>query len=324
MLCGAQPCCRLARPGPPDLAPLILALAGQADEAIVRQAPGVHQQSRNRQQPDGAPVSGMPDNDRRSRVDVLGVHVSAVTMSSALHRIEAWIREGQQHYICITGVHGVMESCADDELRDIHNAAGMVTPDGMPMVWSAHRAGAPFVERVYGPDLLSEASSTAASLGWRFFFYGGKDGVAQLLARRLTDRYPSLDVVGWYSPPFGPMTDEEDEAIVDLINALKPDIVWVGLSTPKQERWMASHVGRVAAPVMIGVGAAFDIHAGVVRQAPRWMQRSGLEWLFRLLQEPRRLWRRYLWANPAFLRRIAINRPRLVDEVVDPGTSDEH
>jgi N-acetylglucosaminyldiphosphoundecaprenol N-acetyl-beta-D-mannosaminyltransferase len=131
--------------------------------------------------------------------------------------------------------------------------------------------------------------------------------------------YPGLKVVGWYSPPFRPLSAEEDQAIIDQINALDPHIIWVGLSTPKQERWMAAHVGRVRAPVLIGVGAAFDMHTGAVRQAPTWMQRLGLEWLFRLTQEPRRLWRRYLRNNPRFAMRIAARPPRLIDEVVDPG-----
>jgi N-acetylglucosaminyldiphosphoundecaprenol N-acetyl-beta-D-mannosaminyltransferase len=255
----------------------------------------------------------------RRRVDVLGVHVSAITMATAVARIAEWIETNRQHYVCITGVHGVMESQADERLREIHNAAGMVTPDGMPMVWSAHRAGARDVERVYGPDLMLETSREAAERGWRFFLYGGKEGVAERLASRLERWYPGLKVVGWYSPPFRPLSAEEDQAIIDQINALDPHIIWVGLSTPKQERWMAAHVGRVRAPVLIGVGAAFDMHTGAVRQAPTWMQRLGLEWLFRLTQEPRRLWRRYLRNNPRFAMRIAARPPRLIDEVVDPG-----
>lgn len=255
----------------------------------------------------------------RRRVDVLGVHVTALTMSSALARMAEWIEAGRQHYVCVTGVHGVMESQSDPRLREIHNAAGMVTPDGMPMVWSAHYAGAAEVERVCGPDLLLETSRTAAAEGWKFFLYGGKEGVAEQLAERLERRYPGLEVVGCHSPPFRPLTAEEDAAIVQRINDLGPHIVWVGLSTPKQEHWMAEHLGRLDAPVMVGIGAAFDVHAGVVRQAPEWMRRSGLEWLFRLLQEPRRLWRRYLTNNPRFVMRILTHPPQLIEERVDRG-----
>ena len=255
----------------------------------------------------------------RRRVDVLGVHVTALTMSSAIARIADWIAAGRQHYVCVTGVHGVIESQADGELRDIHNAAGMVTPDGMPMVWSAHYAGAPEVERVCGRDLLLEVSRVAAERGWKFFLYGGREGIPERLAARLEDWYPGLEIIGTHSPPFRPLTADEDAAIVEHINALAPQIVWVGLSTPKQERWMADHVGRLRAPVMIGIGAAFDMHAGDVRHAPTWMQRAGLEWLFRLILEPRRLWRRYLHNNPRFMLRILARPPRLINEQVDGG-----
>jgi N-acetylglucosaminyldiphosphoundecaprenol N-acetyl-beta-D-mannosaminyltransferase len=162
------------------------------------------------------------------------------------------------------------------------------------------------VERVYGPDLLLACCAQSVARGDRHFFYGGAEGVAERLIGRLQSRYPGLNVAGSYSPPFGPMTAAEDADIVRRINEAAPDIVWVGLSTPKQERWMAEHAGRVHAPVLVGVGAAFDFHAGVKRQAPRWMQRAGLEWLFRLGTEPRRLWRRYLVNNPVFVWRVLL------------------
>jgi N-acetylglucosaminyldiphosphoundecaprenol N-acetyl-beta-D-mannosaminyltransferase len=235
------------------------------------------------------------------RVDVLGVGVSAITMDRALGTIDSWIARREQHYVCITGVHGVMESQRDERLREIHNRAGMVTPDGMPLVWLSRLNGVRDVERVYGPDLMAACCDRSQAHGYTHFFYGGGDGVPELLAERLRERFAGLRIVGSYSPPFRPMTPEEDEALVDRINQAAPDIVWVGLSTPKQERWMAEHVGRLRAPVMVGVGAAFDFHAGLKRQAPRWMQRSGLEWLFRLMTEPRRLWRRYLVNNPSFI-----------------------
>lgn len=247
-----------------------------------------------------------------TRVDVLGVHVNAVNLRSAVAEIARWSQDRKRHYVCVTGVHGVMESQRDGDLRAIHNASGLTTPDGMPMVWAARFAGAPAVDRVYGPDLMLELCDEAARRGWRSFFYGGKEGVADELIARLTARFPGLKVAGSYSPPFRTLTPAEDEEIVERINASGADLVWVGLSTPKQERWMSDHVGRLDAFALLGVGAAFDFHAGLVRQAPRWMQRSGLEWLFRLSQEPRRLWKRYLTNNPRFVLKILRSPPRLV------------
>jgi N-acetylglucosaminyldiphosphoundecaprenol N-acetyl-beta-D-mannosaminyltransferase len=246
------------------------------------------------------------------RVDVLGVHVSAIDMAMAIDEISRWIDERQQHYVCVTGVHGVMECQRDPELRRIHNASGLTTPDGMPMVWAGRLAGAS-ISRVYGPDLLLELCRVSAERGWRHYFYGGGEGIADRLATRLSARFPGLLVAGTCSPPFRPATAEEDRATIEEINRSRADIVWIGLSTPKQERWMSAHVGRLQAAALIGVGAAFDIHAGTLAQAPRWMQRSGLEWLYRLYREPRRLWRRYLSNNPRFVFRIATRPPRLVD-----------
>jgi N-acetylglucosaminyldiphosphoundecaprenol N-acetyl-beta-D-mannosaminyltransferase len=235
------------------------------------------------------------------RVNILGVGVSAITMAMALRTIEGWIARRDPHYICVTTVHGVMESQQDEDLRRIHNAAGLVTPDGMPLVWLSRLMGFRHVERVYGPDLMLAVCERSAAWGYRHFFYGGGPGVAEKLAARLQSRFPGLKLAGTYAPPFRPLTPEEDRAVVERINAAQPDIVWVGISTPKQERWMAEHVGRLSAPVLAGVGAAFDFNAGLKRQAPRWVQKSGLEWSFRLLMEPRRLWRRYLINNPWFL-----------------------
>jgi N-acetylglucosaminyldiphosphoundecaprenol N-acetyl-beta-D-mannosaminyltransferase len=235
------------------------------------------------------------------RVNILGVGISAIDMNMALQTMEDWLTRREPHYVCVTGVHGTMESQRDAELRRIHNAAGLVTPDGMPLVWLSRALGFRHVRRVYGPDLMRTVCQHSVRQGYRHFFYGGAPGVADKLAGCLQDLFPGIQIAGTYCPPFRPLTPEEDLAVVAQINMAHPDIVWVGLSTPKQERWMATHVQRLSAPVLIGVGAAFDFLAGVKRQAPRWMQRSGLEWLFRLLLEPRRLWRRYLINNPGFL-----------------------
>ena len=232
-------------------------------------------------------------------------------MDHALDEITQWIETRRQHYVCFTGVHGVMESQADAELLVIHNRSGLTTPDGMPMVWAGKWAGLP-IQRVYGPDLMLALCEQAVESGWTSFFYGGAEGVPERLAERLTARFPGLRVAGTYSPPFRPLTPAEDREIVERINGAAPDLVYVGLSTPKQERWMAAHVGRLNAPALLGVGAAFDIHAGTLRQAPRWMQRSGTEWVFRLGVEPRRLWRRYLTNNPRFAVRLMAHPPRAV------------
>jgi N-acetylglucosaminyldiphosphoundecaprenol N-acetyl-beta-D-mannosaminyltransferase len=235
------------------------------------------------------------------RANILGVGVSAINMGDALRTIEDWIGKREEHYVCITGVHGIMESQRDERLRQIHNAAGLVTPDGMPLVWLSRFQGFRRVSRVYGPDLMLACCAASHRGGYRHFLYGGGPGVVERLAEKLRGRFEGLRIVGSYSPPFRALTPSEDEAVVRHINDATPDIVWVGLSTPTQERWMGEHLGRVHAPVMVGVGAAFDFNAGLKRQAPSWMQAGGLEWLFRLSSEPRRLWRRYLRNNPRFV-----------------------
>jgi N-acetylglucosaminyldiphosphoundecaprenol N-acetyl-beta-D-mannosaminyltransferase len=244
------------------------------------------------------------------RVDVLGVGVSAINLPQAVETIGAWISGGEREYVCVTGVHGVMESQRDPALRDIHNQSGMTTPDGMPLVWCGRFAGMEQMERVYGPDLMLEVCRASVGDGWRHFFYGAGPGVAARLAESLSAKFPGLEVVGVHTPPYRGLTDEERMETIEMINGSDADIVWVGLSTPKQEKWMAQLRPFLRAPVLIGVGAAFDIHAGGLRQAPRWMQRSGLEWLFRLSVEPRRLWRRYLSIVPGFLVGVLRRRPR--------------
>jgi len=248
------------------------------------------------------------------RVDVLGVGISAIDMAMACDEITRWIYHREQHYVCVTGVHGVMESQRDPELLAIHNASGLTAPDGMPMVWAGRRAGADWMSRVYGPDLMLTVLKRAADRGWSSFLYGGNEGVADLLATRLRERFPGLKIAGTCSPPFRPLHPREDDDVVYRINHSGADIVWVGLSTPGQERWMAAHVGRLEAPAMVGVGAAFDFHAGLVSQAPSWMQQRGLEWLYRVAKEPRRLWKRYLQNNPAFVAQILRQPPQLRDE----------
>ena len=247
-----------------------------------------------------------------SRVDVLGVEISAINMDMALAAVRNWVEHGERQYVCVTGVHGVMESQADAELRSIHNRSGLTTPDGMPMVWAGKRAGAAWMSRVYGPDLMLAVLAEAEQRGWSSFFYGAAPDVPALLVDRLTERFPGIKVAGTYSPPFRELGEGEVVETANMINESGAALVWVGLSTPKQERWMAQLRPLLSAPVLFGVGAAFDFHAGRVSQAPPWMQRNGLEWLYRLMKEPRRLWRRYLTNNPRFLISVLRRRPQLL------------
>jgi N-acetylglucosaminyldiphosphoundecaprenol N-acetyl-beta-D-mannosaminyltransferase len=227
------------------------------------------------------------------RANILGVLISPIDMRQALEAIAAWIAQPSHAYVTVTPAHAVMDARRDPELRRIFNASGMTTPDGMAIVWLLKLRGYRDVSRVYGPDLMLETCRKGLEAGYRHFLYGGAEGVAETLADHLRARFPRLRIVGTHTPPFRDLTPDEDRDVVNLINQASPDIVWVGLSTPKQERWMAGHLGRLEAPVLIGVGAAFDFLSGRKRQAPVWMQRGGMEWLFRLASEPRRLWPRY-------------------------------
>lgn len=240
------------------------------------------------------------------RVNILGVGVSAVDMNSAIDAIEEWIAIREPHYVCLRDVHGLMLCQSNERLRAIHNAAGLVTPDGMPLVWCLKLAGRKAVERVYGPDLMLAVFAHPKTRHHRHFLYGTTEETLQRLRSNLERRFPQAKIVGSHAPPFRPLSEDEDRDVIRLIDESRADIVWVGLSTPKQEIWMAEHTEHLAAPVLIGVGAAFDFHAGRVRQAPRAIQRSGFEWLFRLLMEPRRLWKRYLVNNPKFLLLILL------------------
>ena len=243
-------------------------------------------------------------SDETHRVNVLGVGISAINMVRALKTIEEWINRREPHYVCVTPAHVVMECYHQPDLYPLLNSSGLTTPDGMSIVWLLKLQGYREVGRVCGPDLLEAVCQVSAHKGWRHFFYGGGPGVAEALREKLAARHTGLQVVGVHCPPFRPLEPEEDARIVDQINACHPDIVWVGISSPKQERWMAAHLGRVTAPVLIGVGAAFDFLSGTKRRAPAWMQRSGLEWLHRLMSEPKRLWGRYA-QYPLFVALVA-------------------
>ena len=251
------------------------------------------------------------------RVNVLGVGISAINLDSAVATLAAAVRSGTRGHVCVTGVHGVMESQSDPALRRIHNRSLLTTPDGMPMVWLGRWAGHGSMGRVYGPDLMERVMEWSRISGATHFLYGGNTGVAEELKSRLEQRFPGVRIVGTYTPPFRPLNADEQAALEGQVAACRPAFLWVGLSTPKQERFMDAQAGRLAATVMLGVGAAFDFHAGRVRQAPRWIQRSGFEWLYRLVAEPRRLWKRYLTNNPRFILSILAQKLGLRSHTLD-------
>ena len=240
------------------------------------------------------------------RANVLGVGVNAVNMTLTLGLFEQWLRNGAKGYVCVTGVHGVMEAQKDPGFRRILNESLLTTPDGMPTVWVGKFQGFREMARVFGPDLMYEVCRLSVEKGYSHFFYGGRPGVAELLKARLTIGIPGLIVAGTYTPPFGPLNPQDEERLFALVAETKPDIFWVGLSTPKQERFMAEYCERIQTKIMVGVGAAFDLHTGLIKDAPNWIKLAGLQWLHRLMQDPLRLWKRYLVNNPRFLWKIAL------------------
>jgi N-acetylglucosaminyldiphosphoundecaprenol N-acetyl-beta-D-mannosaminyltransferase len=241
---------------------------------------------------------------------VLGIPLALTDYERTLDWIDAAVAAGHRGYLCVAAVHTVMASQEDAELRSAVLGADFTVPDGQPLVWALRALGHPLEQRVYGPELMDRACARAARSGQRFFLYGGRDQAAlDQLTDALVARHPGLQIAGGYAPPFH---EPDDEAVAEAIRRSGADVVWVGIGVPKQEKWMARMRERLDAPVLIGVGAAFDFHAGLVPQAPAGMQRVGLEWLFRLWQEPRRLWRRYARYNPRFLwgfaRQLAARR----------------
>jgi len=239
------------------------------------------------------------------RFNVLGVAMSAMNLRIATEAALEALRERRKGYVCVTGVHGVTVAQEDPAFRQILNVAFLNTTDGMPLVWLGRKAVGSFVDRVYGPDLMIELFEATRHTAFRHFLYGGAPGVAAELQSRLEARCPGTTICGSYCPPFRPLNTEEEAEFTALVRERRADIIWVGLSTPKQERFMAEYLPRLDTTLMIGVGAAFDFHSGRVKQAPRWVQRSGFEWLYRMCREPKRLARRYLVNNPLFLWRIA-------------------
>ena len=230
---------------------------------------------------------------------ILNMRVDTTSYQESTASIVAWAHAGESRYVCVANVHMVMEAYDHPDFRETVNAADLIVPDGMPLVWMLRRMGYSGQERVSGPDLMAYVLQGAAEQNIPVGFYGSTPSVLKRLQEQLKHRFPALKIAYAYSPPFRVLTSQEKAQIVKDINASGTRILFVALGCPKQERWMAAHRGQIQA-VMIGVGAAFDFHAGAKPRAPRWMQNIGLEWLFRLVTEPRRLWRRYLQHNPRF------------------------
>jgi N-acetylglucosaminyldiphosphoundecaprenol N-acetyl-beta-D-mannosaminyltransferase len=250
------------------------------------------------------PTAAAPEAPRTD--EVLGVPLALIDYDRTLDWIDDAVAAGHRGYLCVAATHTVMASREDAELRAAVLGADFTVPDGQPLVWALNLLGHDLADRVYGPELMDRACARAARSGRRFYLYGGRNqGALAQLARNLRLRHPGLQIVGGHVPPFRELTDAEEDAVAADVRRSGADVVWVGIGVPKQEKWMARMRDRLPAPVLVGVGAAFDFHAGLIPQAPGWMQRLGLEWVFRLAQEPRRLWRRYLHHNPRFITGFA-------------------
>jgi N-acetylglucosaminyldiphosphoundecaprenol N-acetyl-beta-D-mannosaminyltransferase len=240
------------------------------------------------------------------RANILGVGVHAVNMERAVEIVEELVEYGEKGYVCLSGVHGIMEAQRDSDLRSIVNRAVLVAPDGMPTVWLGWLRGLRNMRRVFGPELMLEVCRRSVTKGYTHFLYGGNPLVAERLKQNLECMFPGIKIVGTYTPPFRALSRKEEAHLRKRFSKQKPDITWVGLSTPKQDRFMARYISTLDTKVMIGVGAAFDMHTGRIRDCPAWMKPAGLQWLHRLWQEPSRLWYRYLYYNPLFLFHIGL------------------
>ncbi|WP_118138611.1 WecB/TagA/CpsF family glycosyltransferase [Oceanicella sp. SM1341] len=258
------------------------------------------------------PAGTAPPAFRAAGANVLGMHVSAVNLGTAADAILAAVEAGRRGYVCFAGAHAAVDCRSDPALREVFDRAHLVVPDGMPLVWALRRAGHAQSGRVYGPDMMLELFRRGQPRGLRHYLYGTTPETLRRLAARLETRFPGALVAGCFAPPFRALTAGEEEETAVRINAARADIVWVGLSTPKQDRWMAAMRPRLEAPMLLGVGAAFDFHAGLKPQAPALLQRHGLEWAYRLCSEPRRLWRRYARVVPRYLLLEAAARAGLV------------
>ena len=240
----------------------------------------------------------------RIRVNILGLAVDTLTYEDAMEHIEAMVEEGGPHFVCVNSIQDVMIAQEDERFRRIVNNADLATPDGWPVVWAIRANGHPQPTRVTGPDLMLKLCERSVKTGHKHFLYGGAEGVPELLQKKLEERFPGIQIVGGYSPPFRPLTPEEDEDVVKMLSESGADYLWIGLSTPKQHFWAEEHLGRVDIPVMFTVGAAFDFHSGRIERAPEWMRDHHLEWMHRSIKEPKRIGRRYVKYVPGFVYRF--------------------
>ena len=234
-------------------------------------------------------------------LDILGVKIAATNLQLTCQSIDRWVKERHKTYVCIAPVSTIVDCQYDPEYRKVVNSAGMATPDGMPLVWLARARGYKQVRRTYGPDLMLTLCNFGQTRGYRHYFYGATPEVLERLESRLKNQFPDVKIVGSFSPGFSKQCQDESPEVLQEINRLRPDILWAGLGSPKQDFWMYRHRDKLEVPVMIGVGAAFDFLAGTKPQAPAWMRGIGLEWFFRLCCEPKRLWKRYLIGNSRFI-----------------------
>lgn len=241
-----------------------------------------------------------------SRANVLGVGINATNIGAATLLSDTLIRQNRRAYVCTADVHTIIEAQSDPYLREVLNASFMTVPDGMPLVWAARMQGFRQIQRVYGPDFMLALCRFGVPRGYRHFFCGGKPGVVGKLSTNLVAEIPGLQVVGTYTPPYRALNPAEEAELAGRIAISRPNVVWVGLGSPKQDRFLAQYCGRFETNLMVGVGAAFDFHAGVVKEAPRWMHKTGLQWIYRFVQEPRRLWKRYCISVPSFLWKIGL------------------
>lgn len=243
---------------------------------------------------------------RSTEVVILGLPITTLSMGGVIQTIAGWIERKQSRRVCACDVHSVIRALDDKGHTHALGTADLLLPDGVPLVWVGRVRGNKHMQRVCGPDLLKALCAESVRHGWRHYFYGGAPGVSELLAHKLSERHPGLRVAGTHCPPFRTLTAQERQQTADLIKSTSPDIVWVGLGCPKQEQWMLDNAELLDGIVLIGVGAAFDFETGIIKRAPGWMQSSGLEWFYRLISEPRRLWRRYLVVIPRFVFEIVL------------------
>ena len=232
--------------------------------------------------------------------EILKTNINVTNMSDTIKYIGGHLDDLRGKYICVSNVHTTVMSYENEEYRKIQNGAAMALPDGAPLSSYSRRKGYKQAQRVTGPDLMLELFAISKEKGYRHYFYGATEETLQSMKEVLERDYPGIQIAGMYAPPFRALTPQEDAQIVAKINESRPDLIWIGLGAPKQEEWMYQHMGQLQG-VLIGVGAGFDYLAGYIKRAPRWMQRMSLEWLYRLLQDPKRLWRRYFTSNVKFI-----------------------